>query len=174
MYRKITQTIVISMLTALILTIAAQAQIKDDIAPALVYDGVETSAGTLDEISGVRYGNTFVLRSTGEWDSRYLTVSINHRAVFRGIGVTGGVWSLTVFNENGYSGTIYGDVISGDIRDLTDDKGKIIGKQTQIKLIAIGGTGNFANEKFEQIGRNLEMLTALATLEIKGLMQLNF
>ena len=98
MLRKIIQAIMISILSALILTIAASAQIKDDVASALVYDGVETSNGTLDEISSVRYGNTFVLRSNGKFNSRYLTVSINHRAMFKGVGVTGGAWSL---NETG-------------------------------------------------------------------------
>ena len=175
MLRKITQTIIISILSALILTIAASAQIKDDVASALVYDGVETSNGTLDEISGVRYGDTFVLRCAGKFESRYLTVSINHRAMFKGIGVTSGAWSLAIFDEtNSYSGTIYGDVVSGDVQDLLDEKGEIIGKQTQINLIATGGTGNFADEKFEKISGNLQMLTALGTLETKGVMELNF
>ena len=175
MYRKITQAIIISILSALIFTIAASAQNIDDKRPPLVYDGVETTAGTLDEISSVRYGNTFILRSNGKFNSRYLTVSINHRAMFKGVGVTGGAWSLEIFDETGgYTGTIYGDVVSGDIQDLLDDKGNVIGKETQINLVATGGTGDFTNEELGKIFGNIQLLTASGTKETKGLMYLNF
>ena len=86
--------------------------------------------------------------------------------------VIGGAWSLVVLDENGYAGTIYGDVVSGEIRDSIDDKGNTIVKQTQINLIATGSTGNF--EQYKEIAGNMQIMTALDTLETKGLMVLKF
>ena len=168
-----TKTIVISILTVLMLTGAAMAQNTTAFGETFVFDGFETSKGTPDKESYVQYGNTFVLKSMDEFGSRYLTVSINHYTG-KGTVVKGGAWSLAVLDEKGYAGTIYGDVVSGEILDLTDDTGKVIVKQTLINLIVTGGTGNFAGVEFEKIAGSMQLMTALSTLETKGSIELKF
>ena len=167
-----TKATLLTIFTLLLMAMSANSQNNDSLGATLVFDGVESTKGTLDQLSGVQYGNTFVLKSSDEFGSRYLTVSINHQPTFKRNVVIGGAWSLVVIGEKGYSGTIYGDVVSGKITNMTDEKGNVIVKQTLIKLIATGATGNF--EQYKEIAGNMQILTALDTLETKGVMFLKF
>jgi hypothetical protein len=177
MLKKITHAIIFMILPIGILVSANFAQNitgGDGFASAFVYSGLETTAGAVDQASGIRYGNTFALSSRGEWDSRYLTVSINHQETFRGASVTGGSWTLAVFNENGYSETLYGEVLSGDIQEITDGNGGIIGKRTRINLQSTGGTGAFTDKARRRITDSLELTTEYRFSQTSGVGLLNF
>lgn len=134
---------------------------ENELAKGFIYDGVESSAGNQDPVSRFQYGNTYVLISLGEAESRYMTVSVNSREMFKGVAVTGGVWSVAVFRDGAYVGTVYGEVMSGDIQEIVNKKGELIGKQTQIDLQGTGGTGIFDNEESQKINGSLNMTTDL-------------
>lgn len=155
-------------------TARAQNKIGIDFSAATVYNGLETSAGTVDHISGYRYGNTFVLTATGEYDSRHLTVSLNSQEMFVGVGVTGGAWSLTVIRDGVYLGTIYGEVMSGDIENIVDEKGDIVGKRTRIDLQATGGTSNLDTDEIRKLHGSFDMRTDSGTLETNAIAKFNF
>jgi hypothetical protein len=164
---------VASLMTA---AVSAQNEIGDDLAKGFIYDGVETSAGNQDPMSGSQYGNTFVLTKQGKGESRYITVSVNSREMFKGVGVTGGAWSVAVFRDGAYVGTVYGEVVSGDIQEIINKKGELIGKQTRIDLLGTGGTGIFDNEESQKINGCLNMTTELLTKKkiTTALAELNF
>ncbi len=143
--------------------VTAQDKIEVNLCKESIYDGVETSAGNQDPVSGFQYGTTYVLTSRGEVESRYMTVSINSREMFKGVGITSGTWSVAVFLDSVHVGTLYGDVLSGDIQEILNKKGEIIGKQTRIEIQGTGGTGIFDNEEGEKISGSLNMNTDLLT-----------
>ena len=178
MTNQMTKIAMMIVLAAGLMTVAVSAQneIGNDLAKGSIYDGLETSAGNQDPVSGFQYGNAFVLTSSGEVESRYMTVSINSREMFKGVGVTGGTWSVAVFRDNVYFGTVYGEVVSGDIQDIISKKGDVIGKQTRIELMGTGGTGTFDNVESQKIGGSLIMTTDLLSKTKKtiALETLNF
>lgn len=169
MFSKLAKKGAVSILTLVLTAVVAQAQIA-----AIHYDGTQSAIGTTDPVSGFVYGNTFVLASTGEWDSRYLTVSINYRNMFQGIGITGGAWSLAVFSEGSYLGTVYGDVISGDVLFVNTGNGKAVTKQTRMSVQSTGGTGIFTGRKNQNINGSFDMATDLRTSNTEGVASLNY
>ncbi|MFN0138995.1 MAG: hypothetical protein ACKVQW_02765 [Pyrinomonadaceae bacterium] len=170
---KVTMMIVCA---AVLLTGAASAndEIRDYHAKGFFYDGAETSAGNQDPVSGLRYGNTYVLSSVGEVESRYMTVSVNSREMLIGFGVTGGAWSVSVFRDGAHVGTVYGDIMSGDIQDIIGKKGVPSGRQTRIDLQGTGGTGIFDHEGSREIYGSLIMSTDLFSKRTSALDTLNF
>ena len=154
---------VVSGLVLLTSAVSARNEIGNYAAKGVVYDGVESSAGYKDAVSGFHYGNTFVLASVVEAESRHLSVSVNSQEVFKGVGVTGGAWSVVVFNDGAHIGTVYGEIVSGEIQDIISEKGELIGKQTLMELRATGGTGIFNNEWGQGIKGTLIMTTDLLT-----------
>lgn len=174
MNKQISRTILILILAVGANVGLAQNKLGDDFSAATVYTGRETSVGTLDPVSGFSYGNTFVLSSTGEYDSRHLTVSINSQEMFQGVGVTGGAWSVTVISDGVYLGTIYGEVMSGDIENITDKEDKIIGKRTRLILRATGGTANLDNDETLKLNGSFDMKTDSGTSETTAIAKFNF
>lgn len=154
---------IVSGLVLLTSAVSARNEIGNHAAKGFVYDGLETSAGNQDPVSGFHYGNTFMLASVVEGESRYLNVSVNSRQMFKGVGVTGGAWSVAVFSDGAHLGTVYGEIVSGEIRDIITEKGELIGKETLMDLQATGGTGIFNNEWGEGIKGTLIMTTDLLT-----------
>jgi hypothetical protein len=169
MYKKLAITAVMLIMTVGLAAGAAQAQIA-----AIYYNGTQSAEGTTDPVSGFIYGNSFVLSSTGEWDSRYLNISINYRNMFQGIGITGGAWSLAVFSDGSYLGTIYGEVVSGDVQFVENGSGKLVSKQTRMTLQSTGGTGIFARYKEQNISGSFNMTTDLRTSDTAGIATLNY
>jgi len=58
---------------------------------------------------------------------------------------------------------LYGEVLSGDIQEIINKKGEVIGKQTGLELQGTGGTGIFDNDEGQKINGNLNMRTDLLT-----------
>lgn len=162
----IKQMIKIAMMMVMVIGLMASSatarnEIRDDDVKGFVYDGVESSAGNQDPVSGFHYGNAFVLSSVREVESRYLNVSINSREMFLGVGVTGGTWSVAVFRDGGNVGTVYGEILAGEIQDIIGEKGQRIGKQIRIDLRATGGTGIFDNDESQNISGSLTITVDL-------------
>lgn len=167
------QIIKMTMMTigaVVLMTAAVSAQSPDYPAKGSIYDGVESSSGNQDPLSGFQYGNTFVLTSIGKVESRYLTVSVNSQEMFKGVGVTGGAWSLAVFRDGAHVGTLYGDVVSGEIQQIIGKKVK----QTRLELRATGGTGIFDNDGSLKINGSLFMTTDLSSKRTTAFETLNF
>jgi hypothetical protein len=180
MTKQMTKIAMMMVLAISLMANAATAQTKignkigNDFSAAVIYTGLETSAGTLDPMSGFRYGNAFVLSGTDEYDSRYLTVSINSGDLGYGIGITGGMWSLVVIRDGVYLGTIYGEVMSGEIENITDKTGEIIGKRTRLELQAKGGTGNLDTDETLNLHGGFDMKTDLSSKETNAIAKFNF
>jgi len=125
-------------------------------APPGFYTGTETSPGTYDPVSGMRWGQTFVLNSFGEWETYHLTVSIDYSTnqfVPNNFIVTSGNWNLVVVRDNAYAGTLYGNVSGGSVMLVTNSLGEIITQQTQINLRSTGNMGIFAGMNRSNIKR---------------------
>ncbi|MGB7201953.1 MAG: hypothetical protein WBD16_06755 [Pyrinomonadaceae bacterium] len=141
------------------------------------YTGVETSPGTCEAITSVCYGNTFVLNSSGEWETHYLTLSLDYVNVPNhngsGMGITGGNWSLVVFRDNQYFGTLYGRVETGNIIVITDyTKDEDGSRQVQATLVSTGGFGPFT--EYKKIHGELSVISDLRSGETKGTASFNF
>ena len=145
---QITKIATMLVLVVGLMTSAAFAQKKDGggFAPVGFYTGFETASGTMEPTSGVNYGNTFVMNSHGEWETHHLTISVDYSVnqfVPNSFVVTGGSWSLVIFRDNTYTGTLYGKVSGGSVLLTTNNNGDP-SKQTNMSLQATGGLGVFA------------------------------
>jgi len=153
---------------------AAAAQSRDSgngLAPVGIYTGVETSPGICDAMSGMCHGNTFVLNSYGEWEIHHLTVSLNYSTnqfVPNNFIVSGGSWSLVIYRDNVYAGTLYGEVQTGSVRLITDGNGEETSKRVQASLLATGGLGMFAGKESENISGVYDATTNLRSSETTG------
>src|SRR5215831_15224602 len=119
MLKKIVRTAALLLLALAFEASLANGQkpVNQEFSASNFYGGVQSSPGSPDPVSGFVYGNTFTLTSSGEWDTRFLTISVHYRTMFQGVGVTGGTWTLTVIRLDGSPlGTIYGDVTAGEIQ----------------------------------------------------------
>lgn len=151
MKKRITKIAAIIILAiTLTATAAAQSQTNDDSAQIISLTGIET-VRAIEPISGIFYGNTFVLNSlnnSGESETHHFTVSLDYLCEFcKGnsqSSVTGGSWSLVVFRDNLYAGTLYGKVSGGTIDAVTNRNGEPGFRQMQINLEATGGLGRLA------------------------------
>ncbi|MGI8788517.1 MAG: hypothetical protein ACR2HG_12230 [Pyrinomonadaceae bacterium] len=140
--------------------------------PWLVYDGVETSAGTYDSLNAMQWGETFYAQNAGDAQTNCLTVSINHSTARivpidgerqNGDEVLSGNWSLTVFRANRAVGTIFGEV-TGGVTNKSDRQTKnSTVRQIQITLRTTGGT-----DEFKQIGKRNIIGTFDAVKNIVG------
>ena len=163
MLNRILKTLAIAVLMIGGASSAAFAQMA-----ATVYNGTETAAGDIDPVSGFRYGKTYVLSSTGEWDTRYLTITVNDREMLAGIGVTGGTWLLTIHSDTEPSGAIYGRILSGKVtfgagKDNLADKPELM--TTELNLVIDGGVGHFALSSSTSKVAGLELVTVLKSGE---------
>lgn len=140
------------------------------LAPVGIFTGQETAPGTVEPSSGMLYGNTFVLNSYGEWETHHLTISADYsinQFVPDTYGVTGGSWSLVVFRDGKYAGTLYGTVSGGNVLLITNSNGDPC-KQTRIDLISTGGLGVFAGKEGEGIAGVHEAFTNVRSGETSG------
>ena len=167
MKKRITKIAMMLVLMAGLMVSAATAQSKNggDFAPVGIYTGVETAQGTFESMSAMRYGNTYLLNSYGEWESHHLTVSLDYLVSgtypLQGFSVMSGNWSLAVIRDNQYAGTLYGEVESGAILFIENANGEIISKQTEVSLRATGGLGMFAGKESKNITGVYSVMTDL-------------
>lgn len=179
MTKKMTKIAMMMVLAIGLMVSAATAQDKNGggFAPIGIYTGIESAEGTLDQISQIRYGNSFVLNSFGEWETHHLTVSLDYTTnqfVPNNFIVTGGSWSLVVLRDNQYAGTVYGEVQNGSVNIITNANGDEVSKQTQVTLRSSGGLGNFAGRESKNISGAYNAITDLRSNETTGRVDFNF
>jgi hypothetical protein len=174
MYKTIIKFTGIITLAAAIITSAVSAQNKIDgggLAPAGYYTGVETAQGNCDEPSGMCYGNTFVLNSSGEWETHHLSVSLDYslgNSIVRNqYAISGGTWSLVIYRDNAYAGTLYGTISGGDVLLTTLSSGDAV-KQTQLNLLSTGGLGALTGKKYAGIAGVYQAETNVRSGETSG------
>jgi hypothetical protein len=163
-------TMLILVMGLLASTTFAQNRDGRGFAPVGLYTGFETASGTMKPASGVVYGNTFVLNSYGEWETHHLTISVDYSVnqfVPNNFIVTGGSWSLVIFRDNAYAGTLYGKVSGGSVLLTTNNNGEP-SKQTNISLQSTGGLGLFAGKESRDIIGVYEAITDLRSGETSG------
>ena len=179
MTKQMTKIAMMMILAIGLMAGAATAQNKDGdgFAPVGFYSGIETAQGTFDPISQIRYGNSFVLNSYGEWETHHLTVSLNYSTnqfIPNNYIVTGGSWSLVVFRDNQYAGTLYGEVQTGSVNLITNTNGEEVSKQVQVNLRSTGGLGTFQRKGNENISSVYRTTTDLRSMATQGNANFNF
>ena len=150
MTKQMTKIAMMMVLAIGLMTSAVMAQKNDggNIAGVGIYTGVETAEGRLDAGSGMVYGNTFVLTSHGEWETHQLTISLDYQSgiLANNFAVTGGSWSLVIFRDNKFAGSVYGEVESGQIVIATDAGGEPYARQVSVNLSSSGKGKSDAKE----------------------------
>lgn len=175
MYKKLIQiaAMLILLAGAANSAVFAQEAKPASIVGAFFYNGVETSPGVFEQMGSTHYGNTFVLDSTGEWENRHLTVSLNYYASLPNGGtsltITGGSWSMVRYDLSGqYQGTLYGDVKSGTIKFMTDGNRNVLSKRASVQLESTGCLLPFFLSHGETIKGALEMTTNFDSVQTSG------
>lgn len=174
MIKQITKITMMIMLAVGLTAGAAMAQKEipgGGYAPVGLYTGTESKPGTIESVSSMIYGNTYVLNSFGEWETHHLSVSLDYSTnTFNPneLIVTGGSWSLVVVRENQYAGTLYGNIQTGSVDLITDENGVEISKRVQVNLNADGGFGIFGGRGSENIAGVYNMLTDSRSKETRG------
>lgn len=102
--------------------------------------GVETSTGTV--AGNARYGATFAGSVHGD-PGGILAASANYTPAFPGPGITntiiGGSWSLSIYRDGRFQGTLFGPLAAGQVRwnpDVTE-------ATMTARLEVSGGTGSY-------------------------------
>jgi hypothetical protein len=108
-------------------------------------EGVETFSGIVDTEDNIIWGNTYAVRN----ETATLTISFNRMMnIFSSDrdNIVSGSWTMAVYKNGEYAGTLYGDVISGRAQQL-DPNDVLNGGNGSItaKLRIKGGTDNYAN-----------------------------
>ena len=140
--------------------------------------GIETAQGTFNPLTNIVYGNSFVLSNIAEPETHLFTISLDYSCALDNLGeqcagsthfpVTGGSWSLVVFHNNEYSGTLFGKVSGGAIDIVKNNDGKPDFRQMQIDLKATGGLKSFAGEKSANISGGYEAVTDTSSGQTTG------
>lgn len=112
-------------------------------APGVSMTGVQTTVGTYDQFNDTCWGNTFVLRGSGEWFAVQLTISMDYTQALpnpdQGNKIVLGTWSMVVYEDNEYSETYYGEVTEGNINwFLAPKTGEIFKRNTEANLRVLG------------------------------------
>jgi hypothetical protein len=86
------------------------------------FSGRESAGGELDRLNNVVRSNTFVMVSDDQLNAKSLTVSfdlqpIDEPGVYK---VVNGHWTLMVYEDGVFAGSIYGDVSEGRAYDQVD------------------------------------------------------
>ena len=155
----------------LLTSAAAQNKSNGDSAQIISLTGIE-AVRAIEPIIGIFYGNSFVLNSLAESETHHLTVSLDYLCEQcegnSHFSVTGGSWSLVVFRDNVYAGTLYGKVSGGTIDVVTNRNGEPGFRQMQVNLQATGGLGRFAGRGSANISGVYEAITDASSNQTTG------
>jgi hypothetical protein len=160
-------------------TVMAQSKPGPNDSPGGHYAGVESSPGTLEPSTGIRYGNTLVMNSFGKSETRHLTISLDYSTTQFGPNnfiVNGGSWSLVVFRDGAYFGTLYGNVSSGNVfvQESNNSDPGYLTQVTQVNLQGLGGLGEFEGKKAIYLGGACDVTTDLRKGQAEGIVNFNF
>lgn len=112
-------------------------------APGVSMTGVQNNAGTYDQINDKCWGNTFVIRGSGEWFTAQLTITMDYIQGLpnpdKGNPIVLGTWSMAVYKDSEYFATYYGDVTQGNISWYLNPKsGEFTKRNTEATLRVLG------------------------------------
>ena len=170
MARQITKFTMMLVLTIGLAAGAVTAQVKDGgFAPVGIFTGEEIDEGICSRSSTpICYGNAFALSSFGESETHYLSVSIDYIA--GGINpneafpVINGSWTLVVYRDDSYAGTLKGNVLGGTV--LIDNDSNL--KHVLLDLRSAAGSGIFEGKAGENISGIYQTTTNMLSDETSG------
>jgi hypothetical protein len=132
--------------------------------------GKQNSAGIYYNELGRVQGNSFVFSGSSESTSVVLTVSLEYSGVpnlFPGNKVSGGNWSMAVYQDGVYVGTMFGSVGFGKITWTYDDASETFNsRNTVLELVLEGGIDGYEGVQIEK--RDPMNLDALTTFDESG------
>jgi hypothetical protein len=155
---------------------AVTAQVKDGgFAPVGIFTGEEIDEGICSRSSTpICYGNAFAVRSFGESETHHLSVSIDY--MVGGINpnesfpVIDGSWTLVVYRDNSYAGTLKGNVLGGMV--LIDYDSNL--KHVLLDFRSGGGSGIFEGKAGENISGIYQTTTNMLSQETSGSASFSF
>ncbi len=169
---------IIILAIGLLTSAAAQGKTNGDLVQIIPLTGIETAKGTYEPMTNMFYGKSFVLNNLGESETHLFTVSLDYSNslaywcepcdALNSFTVTGGSWSLVVFRNKVYAGTLYGKVSGGTIDAVMNRNGEPGFRQMQINLQATGGLKSFAGESSATISGVYETITDTSSNETTG------
>jgi hypothetical protein len=118
--------------------------------------GIETAAAKLDDMNSNLYrGNSFVMVSAEDRGiATNITVNFDFNPVEDQPGVytiTGGTWTLTVYEHGNYVGALFGDVAEGTLTDVVDEgSGDCLSRAIAAKFRINGGMERYENVEPEE------------------------
>ncbi|HEV7644619.1 MAG TPA: hypothetical protein VGO50_11795 [Pyrinomonadaceae bacterium] len=117
----------------------------------LSFNGIETGAAELDVMNSSLYrGNSFAMVS-GEDRGIATNITINYDfspvedqpGVFT---ITGGTWTLSVYEHGNYVGTLFGEVADGTFTDVIDEgSGDCVSRSIVARFRINGGMERYEN-----------------------------
>jgi hypothetical protein len=132
MMKQVTKIALVLVMVTVLMESRSDAQdIQAPASPMGNFTGVESVTADCVFLFEMCHGDTFVLASHREWDSYHLTVSLDYSTaqfVPNNFIVTRGSWSLVIFRNNEYAGTLYGTIRSGTVNVILDREGAAISK----------------------------------------------
>lgn len=141
--RKIMKRIIQLVVLTLALAGGAFAQLEpiDPTLDTIRFSGSQTSDGRFVTELSQTLSNNFVLNgTTPQYSSTLLTISFDYNGPEdqqNGNVVVGGTWNMAVYSKGNYVGSIFGNVVSGNITWSENSR------NTSAYLEATGGTGQF-------------------------------
>ncbi len=162
----------ITLAIGLMTNAAAQSKTEFDLLQYIPLTGIETAQGTYDPLTNTVYGNSFVLNNLEGSETHLFTISLDYSseqgAASNQFPVTGGSWSLVVFRNNVYTGTLFGEVTGGTIGAVTTSGEETALRQMQVDLQATGGLKSFAGIRSARISGVYEAVTDTSSNQTTG------
>jgi hypothetical protein len=111
------------------------------------FTGRENLPGTFDALNQMMRGNSFVLVSDDQVNQTSMTVSFDLISADEPNvqKVVNGNWTLMVYENGSYAGTIYGDVFDGRSTDQVNASGALTQRAFTARFRIRGGIGRYSN-----------------------------
>lgn len=115
------------------------------------YNGTESGAAVIDVMNAnLLRGNSFVMISNDRLGTATsMTVSLDFYPVEDQPGVyivTGGSWSMTVYEQGKYVGALFGDIPEGVVTDVIDEgSGDCLNRSVKAMFRVTGGMERYEN-----------------------------
>lgn len=109
--------------------------------------GTELYSGTIDSWNDVCWGNTFMVEGAADNMDVMLNYSFDWTSVERNPKVTNrittGRWTMSVYTGGRYAGTLYGEILGGDMNWQMNEYQQISAGTVMTKVMLMGGTGDY-------------------------------
>jgi len=117
------------------------------------FQGMESSGGTMDVLSNLYRGHSFVFLSDDRTNPISLTVTMDY-GLIEAPGtyqVVSGQWTLVVFEDGNYVGTLFGDIPQGMIQEVAnlESAGGVSQRTFKLNFRITGGMDRYENTEPE-------------------------